>query len=165
MDKTANEVGVREYAKRRGVDQKSVTQAIKAGRIPARKVGRNYQIPVEEADAAWEENTKMKADNICDGDSDGKITYASERAKRERYNAELARMQVEERQGLLLPVAIIKEQAITTARAVRNALLDMPTRISVDLAAETDPLKVENMLTAEIRTVLEELSNYESRYS
>ena len=44
------------------------------------------------------------------------------------------------------------------ARKLRNRILQIPMRISAQLAAETDPHIVEDMLNAELSGALEELS-------
>jgi hypothetical protein len=43
------------------------------------------------------------------------------------------------------------------ARIVRDSMLNIPDRVAAELAAETDPFKVQQRLSAEIRLALIEL--------
>jgi hypothetical protein len=90
--------------------------------------------------------------------SKGSATYAQSRAVREAYQARLARLEYEEKTGKLIPVEQVKVQAFNVGRRVRDALLSLPDRVCNDLAAETDPLRINLRLTTEIRIILESLT-------
>lgn len=80
------------------------------------------------------------------------------RAVKEAYAARLAKLDYEERIGKLVPAEQVKVDAFKVARSVRDALMNIPDRVSNLLAAETDPAKVHAMLADEIRIVLSKLS-------
>jgi hypothetical protein len=86
-------------------------------------------------------------------------SYQVHRAARERYQAELTRLELEERQGKLTPTADVERAAAQTARAVRDALLVIPDRVGAQVAAETDPARVHALLAAEVRHALVALSD------
>jgi len=80
------------------------------------------------------------------------------RAVKSLYEARMAKIEFEEKAGTLVKADAVKVEAFKKARQVRDALLTMPERISGQLAAETDPHKCHQMLTAEITAALMELS-------
>ena len=68
---------------------------------------------------------------------------------------------LQKEQGAYLLVSDVKDAAFSRARQVRDALLNIPDRISSILAAETDHDRTRDILVAEIRQVLEILEKTE----
>jgi hypothetical protein len=75
-------------------------------------------------------------------------------ARKERALADLRELELAERRGELVSLAEVNEQAFSTARSVRDAMLAIPDRTAAILAAESDPVKLHNALTVEIRKAL-----------
>jgi len=165
-----NVVTVAEYARLKGITNDAVRKAIKAGRLKDALVtnekGRLRVIP-DVADREWQENTahhrKPGPQAVVGGainhdpllDDDAEIpNFNVSRAKREAYQAELARLEYEEKQGTLVNAEAVKKEAFRVARLVRDAMLNIPDRIAAELAADTDTFSVHKRLTAEIRTAL-----------
>ena len=86
-------------------------------------------------------------------------TFNESRAKSEHFRAELARLDLEVKEQQLVEVARVQREAFTAARAVRDALGNIPDRVSNQLAAESDPVVIHQTLTEEIRKALETLTN------
>jgi phage terminase Nu1 subunit (DNA packaging protein) len=86
-------------------------------------------------------------------------TFNESRAKSEHFRAELARLDLEVKEDQLVEVARVQREAFTAARAVRDALGNIPDRVSNQLAAESDPVVIHQTLTEEIRKALETLVN------
>jgi phage terminase Nu1 subunit (DNA packaging protein) len=86
-------------------------------------------------------------------------TFNESRAKSEHFRAELARLDLEVKEDQLVEVARVQREAFTAARAVRDALGNIPDRVSNQLAAESDPVVIHQTLTEEIRKALETLTN------
>jgi hypothetical protein len=168
---------VTQYAKHRGVDIKAVTKAIDAGRITCVETpGGRRMIDPDAADADWAANTDASAKIGGDAqraargiaptetpeatdDEDGEpATYAASRAKREAYQAKLAKVTYEERIGKLVLAEEVHKQAFKTARTVRENILNIPDRIASQLASEPDPHKVHLLLSDELRRALESLA-------
>lgn len=85
------------------------------------------------------------------------IDYSQSRARREMYDSEMARLKLEERKGELVSVLEVKKDAFGLARRISQAILNVPRRISDELAAETDRDKIENFLDKELRQAMVEL--------
>lgn len=85
-------------------------------------------------------------------------TFNESRAKSEHFKAELARLDLETKEQQLVEVARVQREAFTAARAVRDALGNIPDRVSNQLAAESDPVVIHQTLTEEIRKALETLT-------
>lgn len=85
-------------------------------------------------------------------------TYAQSRAIREAYQARLAKLDFEERSGRLVPADQVKADAFKAARQVRDAMMNIPDRVAMELANEFDPARIHEKLAAEIRVALESLA-------
>lgn len=70
----------------------------------------------------------------------------------------LSELEYKERSGTLVPAEAVRVAAFDKARQVRDSLLNIPSRLSPILAAETNAKKVNEILTQEIRQCLEVLS-------
>ena len=81
------------------------------------------------------------------------------RARREHYQAELAKLQVTQQRGDLVAADDVKKEAFKVGRGVREALANLADRLSHQLAGETDPTVIHQVLTQEHRAALVELCN------
>lgn len=150
-------ISIREYARRHGLGFESVRQAILDGRlIKSVKRGPNGHAQLDEQLALkeWAENTMPAKNRLAQAVTVDSESYAASRAKREAYNAELARLELEEKQGTLVNAADVKKEAYAAARQVRDGMLNIPDRVAAELAALTDQFEVHRRLTEEIRKAL-----------
>lgn len=145
----------RQYAAHRGVSLRAVQKALESGRIKADK---NGKIDPTDADRSWALASDPSKQRGAQSTTNASEAFAKARAAREAYNAKLAKLNYEQRSSRLVDAAMVRMRAFENARAVRDTLLNIPNRISAELASETDPLKVQNMLTLEITRVLAELT-------
>jgi len=83
------------------------------------------------------------------------------RARREHYQAELAKLQVTQQRGELVAVDDVKKQAFKMGRAVRESLANLADRLSHQLAGEDDPTVIHKLLSDEHRAALIELAGVE----
>lgn len=85
-----------------------------------------------------------------------------ERAKLLKHKAELARLEEEEKKGLLVDAEAQRRDAFRIARIVRTAILNIPARVAQDLAVDADSLsvhrKLENELIQALSSLADELS-------
>jgi hypothetical protein len=157
---------MRAYARRRGVALAAVQKAIASGRISTQPDG---SIDPEIADVHWAENTRWGASNIMNGaqvggDSSGRkpSEYAEARAERERYAAQLAKLKYEERAGGLVRSDQVQQALFKTFRDFRDRMQNIPDRLAATIAAETDPAVIHQILSAEIRTALNDFADQPS---
>lgn len=76
------------------------------------------------------------------------------RARREHYQAELSKLQVAQQRKELVPAEEVKKQAFQIGRSVREALSNLADRLSHQLAGETDPAVIHQLLSDEHRDAL-----------
>ncbi len=76
------------------------------------------------------------------------------RARREHYQAELAKLQVAQQRRELVPAEEVKKDAFQVGRSIREALANLADRLSHQLAGETDPAVIHELLTSEHRDAL-----------
>ncbi len=79
------------------------------------------------------------------------------RIKSEVERAKLLEIKARVESGKYVDADEMKTAAFNRARVVRDGLLNIPDRLASILATESDATRVHEILTAEIRTVLEEL--------
>ena len=80
------------------------------------------------------------------------------RARREHYQAELSKLQVAQQRKELVPAEEVKKEAFQVGRSIREALSNLADRLSHQLAGETDPAVIHELLTAEHRDALSALA-------
>lgn len=85
-------------------------------------------------------------------------SFAEAKADREHYMAELARLEYEQKSGALVDIELVKHEVFARAREARDALQNARARLVPLLAAESDPVRIDEMLAAEFRRVSEEMS-------
>ena len=171
-----------QYAKHRGVSAAAVSKALDSGRIvPCAKKGKRVLLDFDECDQMWNRNTDRSKPSstvvdveavevpdrerlgqrpIIDLDPDDKsMTFNEARTKRERYNAELARLEFERLAGKLVDVDEVRAEQFKNARNVRDSLLNIPDRIAPSLVGLSSLHEVRTILTQEIHRVCTDLAN------
>lgn len=167
---------LRQFAKMVGVSHTAIEKAIKAGRIPKAAVykdaaGKHKIYDVALAKKSFSENSdpaKVKVKAAPESDPPESPTekaqaetYNKSRTIKEVYAARKAKLEYETMAGELVEKRKVKMEAFNVARKVRDAMLNIPSRMSAQLAAETDPHKVHTILEEEIVKALEELAREE----
>jgi phage terminase Nu1 subunit (DNA packaging protein) len=124
-------------------------------------VGNKIQWNKEEAIRTFKEGNPMISVSPTRKDSaELEIpSFNESRAKSEHFRAELARLDLEVKEDQLVEVSRVQREAFSAARAVRDALSNIPDRVSNQMAAETDPVVIHQTLTEEIRKALESLTD------
>ena len=168
-----------EYARRVNLSQPRISQLIASGKIPpsalVRGNGGRVLIDPDLADAALlgslDPAQRVNA-KVSPGGAGGPatkppapqqaaalpVTFEQARTRREIVRGEVERLKLEELRGKLASRADVETAAFERARAVRDAMLAIPDRISPLLAAESDEHSVNELLRAEIEAALSALS-------
>lgn len=155
----AKPLSLRAYAKHRGVTLQAVQKAIATGRIATVTTAGKKGINPDQADRQWDATTDPGMQRGQKQPTETSSTFQQARAMREAYLAKVAKLVYEERIGKLVSAEKVKAEAFEAARMTRDAILNLPNRISHELASETDPSKIHNLLTIELTKALEELAN------
>jgi hypothetical protein len=83
---------------------------------------------------------------------------AESQRKKEEFRAKLVELEYEERVGTLVRKEDVEKEVFRIGRLVRDAVLNVPSRLAGILAAESDQRKVHDLLEAELRQALEALA-------
>lgn len=169
-------MGRNQYARHRGCSPGAVTFATK-DRIKEACVwdgARLAGIRWRQADALWALNTdpaaaeKTGALSRAAGELDlrqpapastgDRQDYLEHRATAEKFRAKEAELAYLERIGQLVSAAAVREATFRRYRTLRDKLLNIPDRISTIAAAERDPARLHQIITDEIKRVLNELA-------
>ena len=154
-----------EYAARRGCAPSAVTRALNEGRITAIVVDGRAMIDPAVADIQWGRNTRRRVDSRpatdaaaappTDGDP---VSYEDARRRREQAEAQLAELKLAEKCGDLVRVADVTSALTKRIIIYRDSMLQIPARLSAQLAAESDEASVYAILDKELRHVMTELA-------
>ena len=120
---------------------------------------KNNAAKVDEPDPVKPRDARELRQQVA-GLPDDEIPELNEsRARREHYQAELAKLEVDLKRKDLVPAVDVQKEAFALGRSVREALANLADRLSHQLAGETDPARIHAVLTDEHRAALVELSN------
>ena len=154
------EVTIAQLAEKLGVTRGRVSQIKKTGRLEGtyRTEGRFVFFDEDAAIAAWNGEIPQSTTRVASKDLEIP-SFNESRAKSEFFRAEMARLDLEEKEELLCEADKVKSAAFTLARSVRDALDNIPDRVANQFAAETDPVVIHQTLQEELRKALERLTN------
>jgi hypothetical protein len=180
-------IGVFEFAHRCGVSGTAVRKAIRTGRMNAVRedpcTGRTL-LAWPGAAEEWQANTdllrrthtgprdrgkpdgpgqsviRLSTASVRAGDGTAAaLSYADARTRREAYEARLAKLEYEEKSGLLVPIDQVRAKAFKLGQEIRDALLNIPDRIADEAAAERLPERVHAILMRELQSVIVSLES------
>jgi hypothetical protein len=119
-----------------------------------------WSLPRECYESGWNQRLKEEKSPTRKKTKDLEIpAFNDSRAKSEHFRSELARLDLETKEEQLVEASRVELEAFSAARAVRDALGNIPDRVSNQLAAETDPVAIHQLLAKEIRRALETLTD------
>lgn len=150
----------KQLAEKLGVTAGRIVAVRKTGRLDGtfEKSGSCILYDQDAAVAAW--NGEIGDCTARINGSEQQIpSFNESRAKSEHFRAELARIELEQKEEKLCEVDKVKREAFSSARSVRDALNSIPDRVSNQFAAETDPVVIHQTLTEEVRKALERLTD------
>ncbi|MEX3635968.1 hypothetical protein [Paraburkholderia sp. BR14320] len=167
--KTANRQGIaiKDFARREGVSDTLVHQAIKNGRLKAYPdrsldpalVGTPWRM--RNATATGEGSAATATDRK------GGLAYSEALRVKENYLAMLRRLEYEEKSGAVIELTVAEAVLFERARSQRDSWLNWPTRIgpllAADLNVEID--LVTNALTAYVHQHIAELGEPEADFN
>jgi hypothetical protein len=161
-----------EYARRVDVAARTIGKYCQKGVIPLH----DDMINPDEADAALK---KYLVDPIGSGKHDlntGKLavddgspddegvgsrkrktnnsTYTEARTQEKKLKIELLRLEVSLRKGAMVLTKDVEFAAFTAARELRDRMLNIPDRVAAIVAAETDEVRVRDIITESIENEL-----------
>ena len=148
----------RQYAALRGVSHTAVQKAIKLGRI---ELVENGKIDADDADRRWAENTEGATPVEAKAGAARFPTYNEARTARAAYEAQLAGLELAEKRRDLLRASEVSTAIHDLIATSKSKLLLIGDELGDRISAESDPIKCREMIAAEIRAALQELSKYQ----
>jgi hypothetical protein len=152
---------VSEYARHRGCDEKAVRKALAEGRIS--RIGTDRRcIDPEVADIQWAKNTRARGDSTTKAgkgappassgrdqppagegtEEGGEDDYRSNRARRERADAQMAELDLAKAMGKVLDRESALRAVFTKFRELRDSSMSLGRRIAPVLAPMTDAREI-----------------------
>lgn len=155
---------LKEYALHRGVSPPAVTNAIKRGHCPfVIQDGKKF-VDSEEADSTWVKSDvghpvgkkAAKSEKSIKIDQK-KNTILDSKATKEEIGALMARLEYDERIGLLVPASQVKKEAAEAALMVKNKMNSLPDRVAAEFAGETSQYVIHKRLKEELSLIQKSL--------
>ena len=155
------------FSKLKGFTPEYCRRLIAQGKITEkslRRQGKRWLVDPVQANKDLENNLrkinrkKSKQQKIIKKSGFECLTLTEAQTKKEQYLASLRKLEFEEKSGKLIPADEAEREFFDLGRTIRDSLLNIPDRIGSLLAAESDEIKVTEILTNEIRQALEVLS-------
>jgi phage terminase Nu1 subunit (DNA packaging protein) len=143
-------VSLRALARLLGVSHTAIQKGVATGRL-SKSIERGKVIDVDLARQEWAAGATKEPPKDAGGG--GTLVQAQLEATRERTIG--LRLANRLKRGRLVPAETARREAFDCARAVRDAVLNVPDRVAAELAAETDPDRVHARLDDELRKALE----------
>jgi hypothetical protein len=138
------------FARHRAVSRQHIARLVKTGVLPMR----GNLINAVEADRLLDD----RADAREPAAGDQASRYAEARTIRTVFQAKLARLEFETRQGKLIEADSARARIQEHLAAIRIGLEGLTERLSGPIASERDARKVRGLMTAEITKELHRLS-------
>lgn len=156
-----------QYAKHAGITKTAAAEQLK-------RVGIDYMAEFDFAEADRRRQAARSADRMPFAkpiyteslpastpnrdEQDPPMVYSEHQAKREFYRAELTRLEFEERIGRLIPADTVAQEWFRLTRIVKDAVMNVPSRLAGVLASVNDERKIHDILETELRQTLEVLA-------
>jgi hypothetical protein len=154
-----------QYARHRGKTKQYINKLVKAGAL----VMRGTKIDVRASDQVLDDKplpeieeppaARVVTSARPDDGAPQRTSYAEARTIRTVFQAKLARLDFETKQGKLIEADGVRQRISEHVRALRDGLLGLPDRLASTLAAETDQRKVHVLLKTELTRELEALAH------
>jgi len=93
------------------------------------------------------------------GDSKTANAYQTARAIKEGADAQIQLLKLKQMRGSLVDIEKLKAVLYPLAKGVTQNMMSIPSRIKLQLAAELDPEKIDDILTNEIKIALRSIAN------
>ena len=145
-----------------GVSSARITQVRATGRLDGTWTakGRTVYYDKDAAIKAWNYENPTQQDSTRIPTKELEIpSFNDSRAKTEYFRAEMARLDLEEKEEKLCDAEKVKREAFSMARSVRDAVNSIPDRVANQFAAETDSVVIHQALSEELRKALERLTD------
>jgi hypothetical protein len=170
-----------EYARRRGVSRQYIGQMVAKGviRLTDRKVDpdqANVALAAVREPARTERSKEQSTGpatpvatpvnrlfELSPAGGDLPTLLLKSRIKSEIERSKLLEIKARVEAGRYVDAEEVKAAAFNKARVVRDGLLNIPDRLSAVLAAENNSVRIHEVLSAEIRAALEELTGGSER--
>ena len=167
-------VTIPEFALLVGVHKKNIYNLADSGKITTKLIGSRRMIDPVVSKKEYKDNVSPSAQKkgrqsaakklgkkiIPKKDKEpelpkGFITIAEAERQEKVYKAKLAQIKYKEQASLLVKADQVKRESFEMGRNTRDAIMNVPARISHELAAETSPHQLEIKLTKELAKALE----------
>ena len=152
----------RAYAKHRGVSPEAVSKAVKTGRITVNADG---HIDPETADSQWDANTDpvkvrkqpaSKEEGATTAGNLPSITYA--RTMGAMIDNKIKQVKLHGLEKKVYPLDKVRVELFNILRIARDNFLNLPDKVSAEIAGMDDLHEIHKLLSEETRTICYDLA-------
>ena len=139
-----------EFARRKNVSRMAVTKAVQSGRISTDSDGK---IPLEQALKDWDANA-----DIGQRRNGKNEDWQAARTRREIAEANLAELELQEKQGSLVSVEAVQKELAAMVTITRDRILGVPRRVAPIVMGKQDENEVADEIYHELENALKSLA-------
>lgn len=146
-----------EFARRHGFSKQYVTELIRTGVLQEE----NGKLEEDDADYALSLKRAMGRERHAKNARKSELQelYIKAKLKNEIEKGRILKLEAAEKAQSLIPADQVRETLFRKGRVIRDAFLNLPDRVSSIVATMQDAREIHILLSKEIRTILEDLSN------
>ena len=150
MPAKAENKGVRDLARRAGVEPSTVTKKLNQGKTPE-------QILAEAATYRLRQAERLAAVSKQQRTPEEIETFSDAQRRKESALADLRELELAEKRRDLVPAAEMKEAWVSICVKVKSAILGMPDKLAPSIVGLPDPMTAKSILIRECETILHTL--------
>lgn len=161
-EKDYRTVSIAELSRKYGISKPTISKWIDNGKLPHHLTARNTRelirkdvIPLMDK-YSIEQNEKKFGGRAATAEQ-----YNAAKALRESYNARIQKLTYETKIKKLISVEVVEKRLFELALQIRDSILNIPNKVSPELASMKNEKKINAFLDATLREALEAISEGE----
>lgn len=140
-----------EFARKHNFSKQYVSELLRKGVLQEEEGGL-----LDEKNSDYALSLKQ-ATKVSGGKNELQSLFFKAKLQNELEKGRILKLERKEKERLLIPVEKVRETIFTQGRVIRDAMLNIPDRVSSMVATMSDPKEIHAFLTKEIRTAIEGL--------
>lgn len=137
-----------EFARKHGFSKQYVSELLRRGIL------REEGGLLDEENSDYALSLKQAVKVSSGGKNELQSLFFKAKLQNELEKGRILKLERKEKERLLIPVEKVRETIFTQGRVIRDAMLNIPDRVSSVIATMVDPAEIHDFLTKEIRMAI-----------
>ena len=161
-NKQRNVISIAEISRKYGISKPTISKWMDQGKLPHRMNSKNNREMLrEEVIPLMDQYSLEQNEKKFGGRAATAEQYNAAKALRESYNARIQKLTYETKIKKLISVEVVEKRLFELALQIRDSILNIPNKVSPELASMKNEKKINAFLDATLREALEAISEGE----